>query len=81
MNGEIKLITDGDGLAVIGDPTAVERFLASDGLSSQDLRMPWLRAVVSTGAAATQAGSEVAANSGRWVKLTDESPQLSRSTG
>lgn len=27
MTDEIELISDGDGLAVIGDPTAVERFL------------------------------------------------------
>src|ERR1700722_11097892 len=38
--------------------------------------MPRLGAVLSTGAAAAQAGSEVAANSGRGVKLTKESAQL-----
>ena len=27
MDNEIQLISDGDGLAVIGDPAAVERFL------------------------------------------------------
>lgn len=31
MASEIQLISDGDGLAVIGDPTAVERFLVSEG--------------------------------------------------
>ena len=30
MDNEIQLISDGDGLAVIGDPAAVERFLVSD---------------------------------------------------
>jgi hypothetical protein len=29
MDNELQLITDGDGLAVIGNPTAVERFLVS----------------------------------------------------
>ena len=29
MDNEIQLISDGDGLAVIGDPAAVERFLVS----------------------------------------------------
>ena len=33
MDNEIQLISDGDGLAVVGDPRAVERFLVSEGLS------------------------------------------------
>ncbi len=76
MANEIQLISDGDGLAVIGDPVAVERFLVSEGLSSKDLGLPRLGAVLSTGAAVAQADSEIAANSGRWVKLTKESAQL-----
>jgi rRNA processing protein Krr1/Pno1 len=81
MDNEIQLISDGDGLAVIGDPAAVERFLVSEGLSSKDLGLPRLGAVLSTGAAAAQAGSEIAANSGRWVKLTKESAQLVKKHG
>lgn len=75
MSNEIQLISDGDGLAVIGDPSAVELFLASEGLPSKDLDLPRLSKVLSTGGAATQAGAEIAANSGRWVKLTEESAQ------
>ncbi len=55
MDNEIQLISDGDGLAVIGDPAAVERFLVSEGLSSKDLGLPRLGAVLSTGAAVAQA--------------------------
>lgn len=73
MDDEIQLINDGDGLAVIGDPVVVDRFLASEGLPSKDLR---LKRLLSIGAAAAQAGSEIAANCGRWVKLTEESAQL-----
>ncbi|MFI7334171.1 hypothetical protein [Micromonospora aurantiaca (nom. illeg.)] len=76
MGNEIQLISDGDGLAVIGDPTAVERFLVSEGLPSKNLGLPRLGSVLKVGAAATQAGSEIAANSGRWVQLTQESAQL-----
>ena len=32
MDNEIELISDGEGLAVIGESTAVERFVASLGL-------------------------------------------------
>lgn len=73
MSNEIQLISDGDGLAVIGSPTAVEQFLVSEGLPSKDLGLPRLSSVLSTGAGTAQAGSELAATSGRWVKLTEES--------
>ncbi len=81
MDNEIQLISDGDGLAVIGDPTDVERFLASEGLSSRDLGLQRLRPALGTGAAAVQAGSEIAANAGRWVKTTEESARLADKFG
>jgi hypothetical protein len=82
VDDEIQLISDGDGLAVVGNPAAVERFLVSEGLpSSKDLGLLRLGSVLSTGAAATQAGSEIAANSGRWVKVTKESAQLVKKHG
>ncbi|MBB2742695.1 UNVERIFIED_ORG: hypothetical protein FHR35_002517 [Microbispora rosea subsp. rosea] len=76
MNDQIQLISDGDGLAVIGDPTAVERFLVSEGLPSKDLGLKRLGSVLNIGAEAAQAGSEIVENSGRWVKLSKESAQL-----
>jgi hypothetical protein len=75
MDDEVELISDGDGLAVIGDPTAVDRFLVAEGLPSKDLGLKRLRPVLSTGAGVAQAGSEIAAESGRWVKLTEQSAQ------
>ncbi|MEW2068046.1 hypothetical protein [Streptomyces sp. NPDC007346] len=76
MNDEIQLISDGDGLAVIGDHAAVERFLVSEGLPSKDLGLPRLRHALDNAAGMAQAGSEIAGNSGRWVKLTKESAHL-----
>jgi site-specific recombinase XerC len=75
MDSDIQLISDGDGLAVIGDATDVERFLASEGLLSRDLGLHRLTPAVGAGAVVAQAGAEIAANSGRWVKLTRESAQ------
>jgi hypothetical protein len=43
MDDEIQLISDGDGLAVIGHPAAVERFLVSEGLPARDLGLRRLR--------------------------------------
>ena len=74
MTDEIELISDGDGVAVIGDPKAVERLLSSAGVASKDLELQKrLRPALNTGAGLTQAGSQVAANAGRWVQLTEQS--------
>ncbi len=82
INDEIQLISDGDGLAVIGEQAAVDRFLASEGLlATRNFDLPTLRGVMSTGAAAGEAGSGIAANSGRWVKLTKESAALVKKHG
>ena len=76
MDHEIELISDGDGLAVIGDPAEVERFLAFEGLPSADLGLHQLKPLAAHGAAVAHAGSAIAAGSSRWVKLTKESAQL-----
>lgn len=49
MDDEIQLISDGSGVAVIGDSAAVERFLAAEGLPSKDLGLPKARRVLGTG--------------------------------
>lgn len=73
--GEHVVISDGDGLAVFGDPQAVEQYLRREGLwdDSKKLDLGWLRHVVTFGAETAQTAADVAANSGRWVKLTKES--------
>ena len=70
--GEIQLIADGDGLAVIGHAADVDAFLAAEQLSSTDLGLARLRRALAIGGAAAQALGEIAANSGRWVKMTPE---------
>ncbi|MEU0368678.1 hypothetical protein ABZ070_00150 [Streptomyces sp. NPDC006283] len=83
MDNKVQLISDGDGLTVIGDPTDVEHFLASEGLLSlsKDLVGPRLAALLRIGAVVAQAGSEIAAHSGRWLKLTEESAHLYKKYG
>jgi len=74
VSDEIELISDGDGLAVIGDAAAVDRFLSSAGVASKDLQLHQkLGSALNAGSGVAQAGSQLAANSGRWVKLTEES--------
>src|SRR5262245_19926376 len=62
VDNEIQLISDGDGLAVLGDPTVVERFLDSEGLPSKDLGLQRLRPALGNVAGVVQAGSQVAGN-------------------
>jgi hypothetical protein len=70
---EIELVSDGTGVAVLGKPGAVERFLESMGLSSAAVELPKLQTIYSKGASLAQKGAEISADSGRWLKLTEES--------
>lgn len=78
MDDEIQLISDGDGLAVIGDLTTVESFFASQGWASKDLGLQRLQPALRNGSVLAQTGSEIAANSGRWMKLTRESAEAAK---
>lgn len=75
----VELVSDGDGLAVVGSPAAVDRFIAAAGLS--EVGSAQRGAAFSAGSALAQAGAEIAASSGRWVKLTEESAQAVKQFG
>jgi hypothetical protein len=76
MDNEIQIISDGDGLAIIGEPPAIELFLSSENLRSEELDLHGFAASLGDVASATHAWATVSANSGRWVKLTKESAEL-----
>lgn len=73
MDDVIQLISDGQGLAVIGEPKAVERFLGGQGLASRELGLPRLASILSASGGATDVAALAASTSGRWVQLTTES--------
>lgn len=83
MDGEIDLISDGDGLAVIGPRAAVESFLHSTGLwsASKQLDLRPLTRILGTAGELAETASTVAAESGRWLKLTPESAADHRTLG
>ncbi len=83
MYDEVQLISDGDGLAVIGSQNAVEQFVRSANQcpSSQELDLRRLKPLLGVGSGIAQAASEVAANSCRWIKLTEESARLYKENG
>lgn len=79
MDDEIALVKDGDSLAVIGNgPTVAGRFLAAGGMTSRDLGLHRLGPSLGAAGAAMQAGCEISANWGRWVKLTEDSAAVTK---
>lgn len=73
---ELQIVSDGDGLAVFGPPSAVERFLATEGLASAAIELKPTGSTVSGLGAGLQAAGTLAENSGRWVKMTKESAEI-----
>lgn len=75
LTGHVELVSDGDNVIVTGSSTAVERFLDAYGLTSsaETLGPQTLGRLARLGSVAAQAGSSIAAESGRWLKLTEES--------
>ena len=84
MGSEIELVYDGDGIVAVGPSSDVERFFLSAGLDqapSKQLDLHRLWSASGAGGAAAQIGADLAANSGRWVKLTAESAQAVKKFG
>lgn len=76
MSSELELVSDGDGLVVLGATDDIERFFLSTGLeqtASRELDLHRLWSLSGTGASAARLGADFAENSGRWVKLTADS--------
>ncbi|MFJ9390262.1 hypothetical protein ACIRON_15660 [Nocardioides sp. NPDC101246] len=76
MDNEIELISDENGIALIGDQKALEAFLASENLPPKEVPMPRLGSVLSAGSATAETASQIASQSGRWVQLTKDSAKL-----
>lgn len=72
-SAEIELVVDGDGMALIGSATEVDLFISTHSLKSRDLELPRLRTAFGGGATIIKATSEISSQSGRWMKLTEES--------
>lgn len=70
---EIEVISDGDGLAVLGAAKDVDAFLTSYGLDAAELEISRLGPKYKTAAGMFHVGSTAVANSGKWMKLADES--------
>jgi len=84
MSGELELVSDGEGVAIIGNKTDVERFLFDQGLDrapSRELDLRRAAQFLGAGGTATAVGETVMENAGRWVKLTPDSAKLVQQYG
>ena len=81
-SGEIQIISDGDGMAVMGKPELVAAFLADVEVGeSADIPKGRMSSLLSSLAAESEAASAVAENSGKWLKLDDASAQALKKYG
>ena len=67
------MITSDEGVAVIGECGVVDRFIAANGLVSREFPLAKLRKSVSLASGVTEAAAIISTQSGRWMKLTEES--------
>lgn len=83
MGGEIELVSDGGGIVVAGDRSAVERFLDHAGLLpyAKEFGLGKLSTVMKSVAEVVEAASGVAEQSSFYLKLTPESAKRLRDAG
>lgn len=84
MGDEIELVSDGNGLVVLGESGAVDRFLTSQDLAtvpSRPLATETIGKASGTAGRALQSYGEVASQSGRWLKMTEDSARKVRELG
>ncbi|MFI2644390.1 hypothetical protein [Streptomyces sp. NPDC018610] len=83
MSGEIELVSDGDGVVVIGRRSAIERYLDHAGLlpEADEFALGRLSNVLKAGADVAKTASGIAEQSARYLKLTPESAKRLRDAG
>lgn len=83
MTGEVELVSDGEGVVVAGDPSAVERFLGHAGLlaQAQEIDLGRLSSIAQTGSSVATAVSGIIEQSGMYLKLTPESAKQLKDAG
>jgi hypothetical protein len=83
MAGEIEIVNDGEGVVIVGDSAAVERFLDRAGLleEPQQFDLGRLSTILKAGADGATTVSGIVEQSGRYLKLTPESAQRLKDAG
>ncbi|MCH8611575.1 hypothetical protein [Arsenicicoccus dermatophilus] len=78
MDGEIQVISDGDGVLLLGDPATLDLFVERESLAARPLPTTSMRRATNVAGAAAEAAAVIAESSGRWVKLTEQSAKYAQ---
>lgn len=70
MSESLQLISDGDGVLIIGAPDDVDGFLESEGLVATSISLSKLKNSLDNGVDLVQAASDLKERTARWVKRT-----------
>ena len=83
MSAEIEIVSDGDGALILGDENAIQEFSAQYGLSEWDrrVRLDRLSRWLHLGTEAANWITQIAQQSGMYVKLTPESVEVLKKAG
>ena len=83
MVGDITLVSDGDGVVVAGDRSAIERFLEHASLlqNAEEFELGKLSTVLKSGAEVAKTASGIAEQSALYLKLTPESAKRLKDAG
>lgn len=81
MQNEIELISDGDGVAIVGSPTAVEEFLASLTLTTRPMALTPSASELDFASSTVTRLSTGVDRIGRWIEASEETIHFVESLG
>ena len=83
MDGEVELVSDGNGVVVMGDRSDIEGFLDREGLlsSAKEFSLSRLSSVLSAGAEVANTVAGIAEQSALYLKLTPDSAKRLKNSG
>lgn len=81
MQNEIELISDGDGVAIVGSPTAVEEFLASLTLTTRPMALTPSASDLDFASSTVTRLSTGVDRIGRWIEASEETIHFVESLG
>lgn len=81
MSGDVQLISDGDGILVVGREADVENFLRSENLGAHPLDAPRLRELLAAGSAVAGTVAEYGPQAAHWIKVSKETSAVIKKFG
>ena len=73
---DFEIVADTQGIALFGDGKEIDRYLKAEGLVARPLEMSKVVSVAGKASSVAKSAAEMSANAGRWVKLSEKSAHL-----